>query len=855
MKKIVNLLIPVLTGVLLLVSCKQDDTDGFTLYGFNPNPAVRGEQLSFYGEGLDAVTSVVFAGGAETSEITRNGTSISVVIPMEAQPGYIELRFGGGSYLTRSALTLEEPLANDAEILSYTDFDQKTNGVTTVGSKLYLVTAAETDYLTDIIRVEFEGDGAVVEYDADAVAAAEEETADETTDTTSEEYLLGLSEKVDFVRGAHLLIVTIPQSARSGAVGLYNSNEDRFEARSVEIAQSAAESVTPATGVIPGVTRLTVTGENFGLVTSVVFTGGVEIAVDELDENEDPMVTISEDGTSLTVLTRRGMQDGPLALKTRSGEVIATPGVETVVPTSLSAWSDGDLFKAGKAMTLSCNDTEDAATNYEILKQIEKVIFISPSDPESQNEAAFTLNDDYRCLDLTAPAVCGARSVAIVTCAGKQQTVIETLDFATPAAQRADDAEIHAGDELPLTGEHLDLITKATIGNVTCDFTSGSETEMTVTVDPTCTSGDLVLHSVDPSYSITLPLTVLPTGRIAVTALPESAAAGEEITIEGSGFNLVESILLGETKVIAYSFRSDTKLTFTVPEGTPAGTCPLTFTLTDGTSETSARQITIGTAPSPEKLLWSGSHNLGLTWEWDDRFELGASAFAGLPDTFTLQIEFEEDNANATYWQLKLMDLNQTLLSSPIEHGDTDPAYNTVSFQEGQTSYSIALSADDVTLLKNNGLLLSGYGITLTAVRIPEEESGSGDEPGTGSGEIVLMDTPKELTSWSSENTIRFDTDMGYDVSVFADCTTQTLFTLHLSDLGASPQIKIVDKSWALLPSANVPLDTEWGIVNLDPGQSTYTFSLDESDLEKVKSNGMIIDGQNITVTKVTMKN
>ena len=64
MKKILNLLIPMLTGALLLVSCKQDDTTGFTLYGFNPNPAERGELISFYGKGLDAVTTVVFAGSA-----------------------------------------------------------------------------------------------------------------------------------------------------------------------------------------------------------------------------------------------------------------------------------------------------------------------------------------------------------------------------------------------------------------------------------------------------------------------------------------------------------------------------------------------------------------------------------------------------------------------------------------------------------------------------------------------------------------------------------------------------------------------------------------------------------------------
>lgn len=842
MKKIINLLIPVLTGALLLVSCKQDETTGFSLYGFNPNPAERGETISFYGEGLDAVTSIVFAGSAETSEISRNGSSISVVIPMEARPGYIELRMGGSSYTTRSALTLEEPLAADAELLSYTDFEQKTNGITTVGSKLYIATAAETDYLTDIVRVEFEGDDAVVEYDAEAVAAAEEGVAD-GTDTASDEYLLGLSEKVDFVRSAHLLIVTIPQSARSGAVSLYNSNEDRFETQPVEIAQSAAESVAPATGVIPGLTRLTVTGENFQLVTAVVFTGDVEVSVGELDENEDPMVEISEDGTSLSVLTRRGMQDGPLALKTRSGEVIATPEVETVVPTKVSAWSDGDLFKAGKEMTLSCNDTQDAATNYEILKQTEKVLFISATDPESQSEVAFTLNDDYRCLDMTAPSLCGTRAVAIVTYAGKQQTIIDALDLATPSARRADDAEIYAGDVIPLTGEHLDLIAKASLNGKVCEINLASETEMSVAIAATCTSGDLILQSVDPSCSIALPLTVLPTGRITVTVLPESAAAGEEITLEGSGFNLVESILLGNTKIITYNFRSDTRLTFAVPEETPAGSYPLTFHLTDGSTETSARQITIGTAQTQETVLWEGSVDTG---SWNGQ-SVESRLFASLTADVTYTLYFEPPyGAGAQLTFKNPGDWTALLSATP-----SDPEWGCYTIQSGETSYSFQLSAEDLAKVQANGMYLSGQKVVITKLTVSGQSAGGSDS--AGEGEIVLTDTPKVLPSgWS--DSVRLDTDMGYDVSAFADCTTQTLFTIHLADFGSSPQLKIVDKSWTALPSANQP-QTDWGGVNLVSGQGTFTFSLDEADLEKVKSNGLIISGQDVTVTKVTMKN
>lgn len=841
MKKILNLLIPMLTGALLLVSCKQDDTTGFTLYGFNPNPAERGELISFYGEGLDAVTTVVFAGGAETSEITRNGSSISVVIPMEAQPGYIELRFPGGSYTTRSALTLEEPLAADAQLLSYTDFEHETNAVTTVGSKLYIVTAAETDYLTDIVRVEFEGDDAVVVYDADATAAAEEELADGNDQMEEEEYLLALSERVDFVRGAHLLIVTIPQSARSGAVSLYNTNEDRFEAQSVEIAQSAAGIRCARHGRDPRLDaphhhgRELRTG-HFGRLHRRRGDRRRRTRRERRPDGGDRRRRLLADGPDPARHAGRSAgAENPL------GEVIATPAVETVVPTNLSAWSEGDLFKAGKAMTLSCNDTEDDATNYEILKQVEKVLLISGADAATQTEATFSLNDDYRCLDLTAPDVCGARAVAIVTYAGKQQTVIDALGFAAPSARRTDDAELHAGDAIPLTGEHLDLIAKASLNGVACEIDRSSETEMVVTIAPTCTSGDLILQAVDPTYSITLPLTLLPTGRIAVTALPGNAAAGAEITVEGSGFNLVESLLIGGTKVIAYSFRSDTQLTFTVPEETPAGTYPLTFNLTNGTSETSAQQITIGAAPAQETVLWEGSVDTG---SWNGQ-TVEASLFASLTADMTYTLYFEtpyETGAQLTFKNPG--DWTALLSATP-----SDPEWGCYTIQSGETSYSFQLSAEDLAKVQANGMYLSGQKVVITKF-VVAAQSAEGSDP---AGETVLTEDPKVLPSgWG--DSVRLDSDMGYDVSVFADCTTQTLFTIHLADLGATPQLKIVDKNWTTLPSANLP-QTDWGGVDLASGQETFTFSLDETDLEKVKSSGMIISGQDVTVTKVTMKN
>lgn len=955
MKKILNLLVLALAGAaLLLTSCKDDETTGFSLYGFNPNPGVRGEAVTFYGEGLGAVTSVVFAGGAEVADITRNGSSISVVIPMTAQPGVIELRLGGGSYVTKSVLTLEESLESGAELFTYTDFENKTNGVTMVGRKLYIATAKQTDYLSDIVRVEFEGEEAAVEYDADAIVAAGGEEA--ATDAE----LTALSAKVDFVRGAHLVIVTIPEGAKSGAVNLYNSSDDRFEAPAVEIAQSEAESIVPAADVIPGLTWLTVTGENFDLVTSVGFTGGLEVTLDEIDANEDPLLEIAADGKSLRVMTKLGMQDGPLSLKTKSGEVIATPGVVTVLPSNISAWTENDLYKAGKNMTLSCNDTQDAAIDYRILLQIEKVFFYKADG--SSIETAFEASEKYGCFNIAVPAEAADGRIDIVTYAGKQATAVADLVLVKAAVTNCD-TEVAGGETFTVTGTDLDLITTVRLGDAECTFTPGADnTTLEVATERTYRSGPVLLTQAN-GLEITAAenINILAVGNILVTSMPAQAVQGDEITIEGSNFNMVESIYLDAVKVTSYTSRGDSSLSFIIPADVPSGSYALTFNLTDGTTETSAQTITIArtqqvektvwkgttvltagwgaslqipgtsfadcttetlftlyfcdsnggqlqfksaadgwpelTSPhnSPwwngidipdgdtnyafklsaedlasvqqygmiiggqnvtltsltmlveeivaeggDKSLWKGSHVIGTGWSWDERFEIAASAFADLPATFTLEISFTLGSAD--YWQLKLGSIDGDDLSSPIEKGDADTQYHTVGLAAGQTSYSIALSADDVALLKSNGLRLTGYAVTLTEVKIA----------GAGASQTVIWDTPTVLPSgWGGS--VRMDRDNGFDISVFADCTTATVFTIYVADSAENPQMQIKDGSWGTLVSANDPT-TGWDGIDLAADQQSYEFSLSEADLTTLKSGGMIIGGQNTTVTKVTLK-
>lgn len=824
MKKILNLCMAVLFGILLLTACKDDETTGFTLYGFNPNPAVRGERITFYGEGLTAVNAVVFAGGAQTTEITREGSSISVVIPMTAQPGVIELRLSGGVYVTRSALTIDEPLDSGAELLTYTDFSAKTNGVTTVGRKVYIATKNQTDYLSDIVRAEFEGEAAAVEYDADAIVAAGGETA--ATDAELE----ALSQKVAFVRGAHLVIVTVPEGARSGAVNLYNSSDDRFEAPAVEIAQSAAQSIAPATGVIPGVTRLTVTGENFGLVTSVSFTGGIEVLLDEIDADENPLLEIAADGRSLRVMTKSGMQDGPLALKTKSGEVIATPAVVTAVPSNVSAWTEGDRYKAGKNMTLSCNDTSDAETNYQILKQIEKVLFYKAGDEPI--EAPFEASDAYKCLNITVPAEAVDGKIDLVTYAGKQATAVADLTL-VKAVVTACDTQVAGGEKFTVTGTDLDLITSVELGDTVCEFTPGEgNTTLEVATERNYQSGRVTLAQANGLEFVAAEnLEILAVGKITVTTMPEHATQGDEIALEGANFNMIESVYIGQAKVTSYVFRSDSELRFIVPADAASGSYELTFNLTDGTTETSALQILIAKTKLVEKTLWEGEQVLPSGWS--SSLQVPAATFADCtPETlFTLYLT----PADGGQLQFKSAAAGWPELHSP----HNSPYWNGVDLTAGDTNYAFRLSAEDLSAVQQNGMVIGGQNATLTKLTAMVTEYVSGDK------------TTEEL--WSGS----FDT-AGWAVqavaaSAFASLPADAVYTVTFEppyDSGAQLTFKNAS-DWSTLLSA-VPSDPEWGCYNIQSGETSYAFTLSADDLAKVQAGGMYLSGQKVVLTKFT---
>ncbi len=105
---------------LTLTSCDDDDEGGSNeteLLSFGPMPIQRGAELRFIGNNLDDVTSVVIPdgitlSGADFTEHTAN--SIKLIVPQDAEEGYLQLNYSGGTITTKTPIGFSEPISMDA---------------------------------------------------------------------------------------------------------------------------------------------------------------------------------------------------------------------------------------------------------------------------------------------------------------------------------------------------------------------------------------------------------------------------------------------------------------------------------------------------------------------------------------------------------------------------------------------------------------------------------------------------------------------------------------------------------------------------------------------------------------------
>ena len=658
MKNILKISALLTAGMMIFAGCRKDglstdqyDKDTVALSAYGPQPVVRGGQLRFLGSNLDRITEVVIPGVSPITEIevVQAGvpSEIRITVPKDGpEPGHVVLRTGDGIELTTKT---ELTYSEPIVLEAFSPVSVRPGDVLTITG----------DYLNLIHEVIFAEEVLVSEKDFDSHSRYE-------------------------------IRVKVPAAAQTGVIGIGDidmtlpENEGLFpnvinSEEELTVALPTVTAVSPS-GVRPG-DEVTITGTLMDCISSVVFSGATPVT--EFD---------SQSATEIVVTVPSDVHDGPVTCVAASGIGIRSEQSVTVdlpVVTDVEAES---VFKAGLNVTISGTD----------LDMVTGVTFSGDAAAE------FSYSDNAITATIPETAIDGVITLAT---AAEKSVETEAVTLVKPVITGFGSSEILAGDDFTIIGTDLDLVKGVTLNGVECTFTADDSGQLTVNTVATSTSGKVSVTAAN-GYRGDSPseLTVTPKTITVVSEITASVTAGENVTMKGSNFNMIEAIYLGESKVTSFVSRSDTEIVFTVPAAVVPGTYYPEFVLTTGERENSPRAVEVQGAVVM-KTIWTGSWAAGnwggnqdLAWGGYDWSSVDLSA-----GKVTLVAEVEQD-ASAQWWQF--------MLKTGTSWADL-AGMSQIDMVQGQTIVEVPLTQtmlDD--LIANNGLIITGCNYTLKTLSL-----------------------------------------------------------------------------------------------------------------------------------------
>ena len=592
--KIFAMLVVALVGLSLTACSDGDDlsTDQYgndiSLQSFGPCPVLRGGTLYLYGSNLDQIESVNLPGAAPITayEILQSGkqSKISIQIPAE------KCETGQIVLKTKKGgeITSVSPITYREDI-EITKFFVGSEG-TMVGNVGDVVTI-KGDYLNLMHGVIFAG-----------------------SDTIKEAEFVG--------HDRYTIQVKIPAEARTGVITLTDTIKDGTSLETKEELTINTPEPTPIKDRnIKAGEVLSIKGASFDQIASVKFEGAT---VDAADFK-------SQSAAEITVAVPAKATDGTFYVVTKSGIEVPVGNIITVVPTQLVATPNP--VKNGAELTITGKDMDlitGIAFPNAAASQLNKVetTKVTSTVPEDAQEGDITLSLDN----------------------GKTVTVAYTL--VKPTVASCTPAAITAGEKTIIKGADLDLVKSITFpgdAEMTVDDFKGTTNAIAVTVPAACAGTGFKLNLKNgTTLEVKNMLTIKAASDPAVSQPVYSAMIGTETTIEGKNFNNAEAVYLGKVKVTKFKDRTNTSMTFTVPNNAVAGECDLIMVGPDGTRYTVGK---FNVLPQ-EIVLWSGK--VGPTnWSGDKTVLLTDAMKAELKAGRTLGLDIERD-ATQTYWQIEV---------------------------------------------------------------------------------------------------------------------------------------------------------------------------------------------------------
>ncbi len=785
MKKIFkySLIVALCAGMAAFTGCQEKEfdvnplTEAFTFSGMAPNPVMRGGELRIFGRKLDEVKEVRFAGDISVTEFVKVGKgakldTLYVIVPLEGpEVGKVSIVSKSDEVKSSQAdLTFSEPI----EISSFSPATVLSGDIITI----------KGEYLYDVKEVFFSGENAYV-------------TKFESQDR-------------------HELKLKVPANAITGPMILSDVNE-------VEDGTTIPNHIYTQTDLVvgnPTVNKaakatyksgdvIVVTGEHLDMIKNVALpqVASVEFILgkqlDSISFNLPPKAT-----------------DGNITLTSFAGVEFDAGEIETVNVAELAVVSKAEdgRYKAGCTVEISGTDLD----------------LVSAVDFEGA-AADWYLNKDV--IVATQPA--GAKDgQVVVTLESGKKAYSDAIEVVKPVVTAVDTTTATAGkDTIIVSGTDLDLVTGVTIGNkdqsfIDCVFEyNAADSTVAVVVPEQAYNGPITLTAASGYDTATEKISIVYDMSVSIKFDAPSFGLGQKISITGTNLMQIEKIYIKGKKVTNYSVRTDTAMSFDIPEGLGPGVYRLAITLVDDSEITWPIPFSV-TAPFTETFIWEG--NSTVTWSGGAVTDLswGGYDWSTVAEGTILCAHFTIDDPTGC-----IRFGNGSWASIPSLAGlATD---GNLPLEEGMTEYRVELTAEDLDVLVNQGgLVVCGTGFTITGLSFITFGAAEKRTPiWEGSVTVGDWDGSMNALSWG-----------GYDWSTVKAGTKLAVSFTASAD---NAVMRFGNGSWASMPSlAGLAADGNIPVAGL----TGYEFELTEADLEQLTTaGGLVICGAFWTITEVAL--
>ena len=571
MKKYYNIFMMLVIALmgLSLTGCSNDDlnTDQYgndiTLQSFGPCPVLRGGTLHFVGSNLDQISEIDLPGADPITQYQVLKSGRESEITIQVP----------AEKCTTGTVTLKT--AKGGVITSVTPITYREDIKLTefyVGTeKNYTGSVGQTltikgDYLNLIHGIIF----------------ADKDTVNEKQFASHDRYTI---------------TVAIPKEAKTGTFKLTDLAATPNEIETSEalvINLPTVSALSPET--IKAGNQITITGESLDQIASIKFTGATA-----------DKFTIAQDGKSISVTVPDKATDGEVNLITYSGVEIPAGSIKTVVPTELVA--SPNPIKNGADITITGKD----------LDLVTGIAF--------PNAAGSIKSSSATTIVATVPQTAQNGNITLSLANGKTVTVAYKL--VAPVVTEFSQTSIVAGNALVIKGTDLDLVASVVFpgdGSPTVTTLTQTNTTIGLTI-PEAAEGTGLKFILKNGETVDVTGITINASTTPAVSMNVQGTLGEYITINGKNFNNVETVYIDNTKVVKFSARTNTSMTFQIPATVAAGTYDLKMVTPDGTSTVVCKI----TAASPELDVADYVKSMdgkaitypyALTWGDDGRFNI-----------------------------------------------------------------------------------------------------------------------------------------------------------------------------------------------------------------------------------------